>query len=201
MFAHSGVPSSVRIHSALARRHCRRRTRCASSATYLRYRPADAALAEAAYVKFWGYTLKAIYLSEEGGALKLVSGDRPVPTPASEQLLIRVAAAGVTPTELLWYPTTHTQQGGVRDQAIPGHEFSGVVAAVGQDVHRFAVGDEIYGMNDWFADGATAEFCLAVSSGIARKPSKLSHAEAAAVPIAALTAWQGPVLTWKAEGR
>ena len=45
--------------------------------------------------------------------------------------------------------------------AIPGHEFSGVVAAVGADVSGVAVGDEVYGMNDWFGDGATAEYCLA----------------------------------------
>ena len=39
---------------------------------------------------------------------------------------------------------------------VPGHEFSGVIAAIGKDVHGFEVGDEVYGMNDWFADGATA---------------------------------------------
>jgi NADPH:quinone reductase-like Zn-dependent oxidoreductase len=72
-----------------------------------------------------------------------------------------------------------------------GHEFSGVVAALGKGVHDFNVGDEIYGMNNWFADGATAEFCLTLPQSIALKPKTLTHELAATVPIGALTAWQG----------
>jgi NADPH:quinone reductase-like Zn-dependent oxidoreductase len=53
------------------------------------------------------------------------------------------------------------------------------------------VGQEIYGLNDWFADGATAEFCLTTPQNIAAKPAMLSHEAAATVPIGALTAWQG----------
>jgi NADPH:quinone reductase-like Zn-dependent oxidoreductase len=55
------------------------------------------------------------------------------PQPACDELLIRVHAAGVTPTELLWYPTTHIKSGEKRSRAIPGHEFSGAVAAMGSD--------------------------------------------------------------------
>jgi NADPH:quinone reductase-like Zn-dependent oxidoreductase len=106
-------------------------------------------------------------------------------------MLIQVRAAGVTPTELIWYPTTHTKSGTARIRAIPGHEFSGVIAAIGKDVHGFKVGDEVYGMNDWFANGATAEFCITRPENIARKPASLSHEAAASVPIGALTAWQG----------
>jgi NADPH:quinone reductase-like Zn-dependent oxidoreductase len=78
-----------------------------------------------------------------------------------------------------------------RTGAVPGHEFSGVIAAVGEGVVDFRVGQEIYGMNDWFEDGATAEFCVTPASSIADKPQKLTHVEAASVPIGALTAWQG----------
>jgi NADPH:quinone reductase-like Zn-dependent oxidoreductase len=53
------------------------------------------------------------------------------------------------------------------------------------------VGDAVFGLNDWFADGPTAEYCIADTTGIAHKPETLTHAEAAAVPIGALTAWQG----------
>jgi NADPH:quinone reductase-like Zn-dependent oxidoreductase len=74
---------------------------------------------------------------------------------------------------------------------VPGHEFSGIITALGKGVSDFSVADEIYGMNDWFADGATAEFCLAQSQYIAPKPKSLSHELAATVPIGALTAWQG----------
>jgi NADPH:quinone reductase-like Zn-dependent oxidoreductase len=113
------------------------------------------------------------------------------PQPSGDELLIRVHAAGVTPTELLWYPTTHIKSGEKRSRAIPGHEFSGVVAAVGSDVRGVTIGEEIYGMNDWFADGATAEYCVTKPQWVAAKPARMTHAEAASVPISALTAWQG----------
>ncbi|HEY5895130.1 MAG TPA: NADP-dependent oxidoreductase [Chthoniobacterales bacterium] len=121
----------------------------------------------------------------------LLQGTAPVPTPRSGELLVRVHAAGVTPTELLWYPTTHALDGSARTGAIPGHEFSGVVEGAGADVDPFWIGREVFGMNDWFADGASAEYCLTVPASVAEKPSRLTHAEAASVPIGALTAWQG----------
>jgi len=114
------------------------------------------------------------------------------PTPGPGELLIRVQAAGVTPTELLWYPTTHRKSGEPRRHAVPGHEFSGSVAGVGADIHaHYEVGQEVFGMNDWFADGATAEFCCAPPTAIVPKPARLTHIEAASLPIGALTAWQG----------
>src|SRR4051812_20026021 len=107
------------------------------------------------------------------------------------EILVRVHAAGVTPTELLWSTTTHTKSGTARVGTVPGHEFSGVIEAIGSDVRGFEVGDEVYGMNDWFANGATAEFCVTQPQNVARKPATLSHEAAASVPIGALTAWQG----------
>ena len=84
-------------------------------------------------------------------------------------------------------------------RTVPGHEFSGVITAIGKDVQGFEVGDEVYGMNDWFADGATAEFCIALPQNIARKPATLSHEAAASVPIGALTSWQGLIDRAKLE--
>ena len=127
--------------------------------------------------------------SEDGQVLR--EAEVAQPTAGRGELLIRVYAAGVTPTELVWYPTTHTKSGQERRGAIPGHEFSGVVAEIGAGVDGFSVGQEVYGMNDWFAEGATAEYCLAQPSGIAPKPTGLTHEEAATVPIGALTAMQG----------
>ena len=121
----------------------------------------------------------------------LIGGTALVPEPKADEILVRIYAAGVTPTELMWYPTTHTKAGGPRLDAIPGHEFSGVVERVGTAIDTNWIGREVYGMNDWFADGATAEYCISTISSVAAKPSRLSHAEAAAVPIGALTAWQG----------
>lgn len=122
---------------------------------------------------------------------QLAQSEAPQPYPGSGEVLVRVRAAGVTPTELQWYPTTHTREGTPRIGAIPGHEFSGIVVAAGDEVDPAIVGREVYGMNDWFAEGATAEFCLTQPQWIAPKPSTISHELASTVPISALTAWQG----------
>jgi NADPH:quinone reductase-like Zn-dependent oxidoreductase len=121
----------------------------------------------------------------------LIPAELPKPEPGADEILVHVRASGVTPTELLWYPTTHTKDGTVRTGAVPGHEFSGVIAALGKEVRGFKVGDEVFGMNDWFSDGATAEFCLTLPQNIGWKPATLNHEAAATVPIGALTAWQG----------
>ena len=121
----------------------------------------------------------------------LIAVELPQPQPAAGEVLIRVHAAGVTPTELGWYPTTQAKDGTPRKGAVPGHEFSGVIAALGNHTSGFEVGQEVYGLNDWFADGATADFCVTQSTSIAPKPTTLTHEEAATVPIGALTAWQG----------
>ena len=129
----------------------------------------------------------------------LIPTELPNPVPALDEVLVHVHAAGVTPTEFLWYPTTHTKSGTPRAGAVPGHEFSGVVTAIGQDVRDLKVGDEVYGMNDWFAEGATAEFCITLPQNVAVKPATLSHEAAASAPIAALTAWQGLIDRAKLE--
>lgn len=135
--------------------------------------------------------MKVMRLADSAEGPRLVEGDAPRPQAGPGELLIRVYAAGVTPTELLWYPTSHDKNGEPRRNAVPGHEFSGVVAAVGEGAAGFDIGEEIYGMSDWFSDGAMAEYCVATPSSVSPKPSLLTHVEAASVPIAALTAWQG----------
>src|SRR5258708_34140044 len=135
--------------------------------------------------------MKAFRLSQISGKQVLIDATVPRPQPGRGELLIRIFAAGVTPTELLWYPTTHTKAGETRSGAIPGHEFSGVIEQTGEDAGAAAAGDIVFGMNDWFADGATAEYCLAPYSAVAPKPRSLTHAEAPTVPISALTPWQG----------
>jgi NADPH:quinone reductase-like Zn-dependent oxidoreductase len=138
--------------------------------------------------------MRAMRLSKlQAGVAEFVAAEVPQPKPAAGEVLVRVHAAGVTPSELIWSPTTQTKDGAPRTGAIPAHEFSGVIAELGPDVRDFQPGQEIYGMNDWYADGALAEYCIAKPSDIAPKPATISHAEAATVPIAALTAWQGLV--------
>jgi NADPH:quinone reductase-like Zn-dependent oxidoreductase len=136
--------------------------------------------------------MRAMRLSKvEAGKAEFVAAEVPQPKPAAGEVLIRVHAAGVTATEVIWYPTTHAKDGSPRTNSILSHEFSGVIAEIGSDVHNFQVGQEIYGVNDWFGDGALAEYCVATPAEIAPKPAKISHPEAATVPISALTAWQG----------
>ena len=134
--------------------------------------------------------MKAMQVNDAKQGAVLIAVEMPRPEPCPDEILIHVRAAGVTPTELLWSTTTQTKEGAARTGAVPGHEFSGVVAALGANVRSFEVGDEVYGMNDWFADGATAEFCVTLPQNIAKKPATLNHETAGTVPIAALTAWQ-----------
>src|SRR5262247_445379 len=135
--------------------------------------------------------MRTMRLSEAADGPVLIEEHVPKPQPGRGELLVRVYAAGVTPTELLWYPTTHAKNGERRSHAVPGHEFSGVIAAVGEETAGFAIGQEVYGMNDWFSDGAMAEYCLTQPTSVAHKPPRLTHVEAASVPIGGLTAWQG----------
>jgi NADPH:quinone reductase-like Zn-dependent oxidoreductase len=136
--------------------------------------------------------MKAIRVHARGGLESLRFEDAPTPRPGPGEMLVRVRAAAVTPTELLWAPTWTTRDGGARPlPVIPGHEFSGDVAALGEGVTAVGVGEPVYGMNDWFGDGAQAEYCLARPADVARKPASIDHAHAAVTPISDLTAWQG----------
>ncbi|ADV82952.1 NADP-dependent oxidoreductase [Terriglobus saanensis] len=135
--------------------------------------------------------MKAMQVNSPASDPTLFPVEVPQPIPGDGEVLIRVYAAGVTPTELLWYPTSHTRTGEPRVGAIPGHEFSGAISAFGKDVQAFHVEQPVFGMNDWFSEGATAEFCLTRPENITAKPASLTHESAATVPIGALTAWQG----------
>jgi NADPH:quinone reductase-like Zn-dependent oxidoreductase len=140
--------------------------------------------------------VKSLHFNDSVQSPALIEEDVPQPKPGAGEVLVRVQAAGVTPTELIWYPASHTKSGEKRTGAVPVHEFSGTIAeigggVIGGGVAGLAIGQEIYGMNDWFADGALAEYCLTQPDWIAPKPRSLDHVEAASVPIGALTAWQG----------
>jgi len=136
--------------------------------------------------------MKAIRLHARGGPEAFAYEEAPQPRPGEGEVLVRVHAAAVTPTELAWVPTWTTRTGEPRSfPIIPGHEFSGEVAAVGGGVTDLAAGDLVYGLNDWFRDGAQAEYCVARAAEVARKPRSVDHVAAAVTPISALTAWQG----------
>jgi NADPH:quinone reductase-like Zn-dependent oxidoreductase len=105
-------------------------------------------------------------------------------------VLVKVAACGITHNELDW-PIWTCRAGHRRSSVIPGHEVSGVVAAVGFGTAWFDVGDEVFGLADQLRDGAAAEYVAVEARNVALKPRTVDHVHAAAVPRAGLTAWQG----------
>ncbi|MFD6454942.1 NADP-dependent oxidoreductase [Nocardia sp. NPDC055165] len=136
--------------------------------------------------------MRAIGQDTFGGpeVLRVIEVDKPSPGPA--EVLIRVHAAGVNPTD-----SWHRATGGLLGAIAPlGWDVSGVVEAVGVGVTLFAPGDEVFGMpRQPRAAGAYAEYVTAPARHLARKPSNLTHVEAAALPLVALTAWQALVDT------
>jgi NADPH:quinone reductase-like Zn-dependent oxidoreductase len=115
-----------------------------------------------------------------------------VPVPAAGEVLLAVRAAAITFDELTW-EETWTRDGVSRTPVIPSHEVSGVVAEIAPGVQDFAPGDEVYGLIEFDRDGAAADFVTVPESGLATKPSTVSHAAAAALPLAGLTALQALV--------
>jgi NADPH:quinone reductase-like Zn-dependent oxidoreductase len=113
------------------------------------------------------------------------------PTPADDEVLVRVRAASVNPAD--WYAVAgrpyvgRVAMGlrGPRERRV-GTDFAGVVEAVGKDVTRFEPGDDVFGGRT----GALAEY-VCVRNAVARKPANITFEQAAAVPVAGITALQG----------
>lgn len=133
----------------------------------------------------------AIQILAKGGAEQLGLVDVARPKIGAGELLVKVSAAGISPNEFEWGNTWHTPDGEERVRPIPGHEFSGTVEAVSEDVAGFSPGDEVFGLTDFFRDGCEAEYTRVLPSEISFKPKTLEHAAAASLPLDALTAWQG----------
>jgi NADPH:quinone reductase-like Zn-dependent oxidoreductase len=134
--------------------------------------------------------MKAIRIHEPKGISGLVHEDVPDATPSACDVLIKVAACGITHTELNW-PVWACRAGHPRTTIIPGSEVSGVVAALGYGTAGFAVGDEVYGLPDQYRDGSAAEYVAVEARNVALKPQSIDHIGAATVPRAGLTSWQG----------
>jgi NADPH:quinone reductase-like Zn-dependent oxidoreductase len=141
------------------------------------------------------YTMRAVTIREFGGPEVLTVERAARPEPLPTEVLVRVHAAGINPVD--W--KTREGQGVAGLQTLPlilGWDVSGVVEQVGFGVTTLKAGDEVYGM-PWFprTAGGYAEYVTAPARQWARKPATLDHVHAAAVPLAALTAWQTVVDT------
>ncbi len=133
--------------------------------------------------------MKAIRTREPTGIGGLSYEEAPDPTPMVGDVLVKVAACGITHNELDW-PLRTCRNGHPRDPIIPGQEVSGVVAALGPGTAGIAVGDEVFGLTDPYRDAAAAEYVAVEARNVAPKPRTVDHVHAAAVPRAGLTAWQ-----------
>ncbi len=132
--------------------------------------------------------MRAARIHRFGPPSVIVIEDVPRPVPGDGEILVHVAAAGVGPWDAL------IREGKSKVSPPPpltlGSDLSGVVEAMGPGVTGFNSGDEVYGVTNPQFIGAYAEYALASSGMVARKPARLSHVEAASVPVVAVTAWQ-----------
>ncbi len=132
--------------------------------------------------------MKAIRIHAAGGPENLCWEETPGPVTAEGELAVRIRAAGVNPVDAKIragkFSRFHAQW-----PAVLGRDFSGTVVHLGSAMSEFMIGDEVFGMLD-YERGTYAEQSVASAREIARKPAALSHGQAAALPVAGLTAWQ-----------
>ena len=132
--------------------------------------------------------MKAATISNYNAAIEITEIDKP--SLNSDSVLIRVHAAGLNPIDDIL-------RSGVMKEAMPlsfphimGFDVAGQVIEVGKDVRNFNVGDAVFARPNQGDAGAIAEFARVKESEVALKPTNLSYAQAASVPLAGLTAWQ-----------
>lgn len=134
--------------------------------------------------------MKAAFIRRYGGNQVVELGELPALQAGPGELLVEVHAASVNPVDF-------KIRDGMLKMIVPfgfplilGNDLSGVVKAVGAGVTRFRPGDAVFARMDKRRIGAFAEFAVVAEADVAAKPANLTHIEAAAVPLAGLTAWQ-----------
>ncbi len=143
--------------------------------------------------------MKVVVIKQYGGAEVLKIIDTEIPSVGTGDILVNVKASSVNPVD--W----KVRKGMLR--FLPGQKFpkmlggdlSGEVVEVGQDVSGFRAGDEVYGMISAVKGGAYAEYAIVTNNQIVHKPTTISFTEAAAISLAALTAYQSLVRLGKLE--
>ena len=133
--------------------------------------------------------MRAVVLDQFGSSDVLtLRDDVDTPEPGPGEVLVRVHATSVNPVDTK--VRQHGEQYGVEPPAILGYDVSGVVEGVGDGVEDLVTGDEVFYTPEVNASGAYAEYHVADAGIVVVKPADLSHEEAAAIPLAACTAWQ-----------
>jgi NADPH:quinone reductase-like Zn-dependent oxidoreductase len=135
-------------------------------------------------------TMKAVRVHEYGGPEVLKYEDAPRPQAGPGEVLIRVHASSVNPVD--WKVRAGYMQQMIKYKLpmIPGWDVSGVVEAIGSGATRLKAGEIVYCLADLSRDGSYADYVVVKESVVALKPKSIDHTTAAAIPLAALTAWQ-----------
>jgi len=134
--------------------------------------------------------MKTVIINKYGDAQVLEIADLPKPTISKGELLIRNKATSVNPVDWKVRRGDLKFLTGKSFPKILGGDFSGIVAEKGSEVTKFKEGDEVYGMVNAFKGGAYAEYVKVKPRNVTLKPESLSHIQAAAIPLAGLTAYQ-----------
>ncbi|RAO24713.1 NADPH:quinone reductase [Micromonospora noduli] len=135
--------------------------------------------------------MHAIRMHEYGGPEVLRYEEAPVPVPGSGEVLIKVAGTSFNPADAVIRAGVLHHSHPVRMPHIPGTDVAGTIVELGPGVTGHAVGDRVIAALPRPADGATGEFTLALAAMVVPAPTSIPLADAAALPIAGLTAWQG----------
>ena len=136
--------------------------------------------------------MKAIVVTDEAvGTAGMALVERPEPSAAINDVVVRVHASGFVPTEMAWPSTWTDRAGRDRTPSIPGHELAGVVSALGYGTTGLSVGQRVFGIADWHRDGTLAEYVAVEARNLAPLPGDVDFTVGASLPISGLTAWQG----------
>jgi NADPH:quinone reductase-like Zn-dependent oxidoreductase len=136
--------------------------------------------------------MKAIVVTDQAAGtagMKLV--ERPEPQAAINDVVVQVHASGFVGTELTWPSTWTDRLNGDRTPTIPGHELAGVVTALGYGTTGLSIGQRVFGLTDWYRDGALAKYVAVEARNLAPLPGDVDFTVGASLPISGLTAWQG----------
>jgi NADPH:quinone reductase-like Zn-dependent oxidoreductase len=117
--------------------------------------------------------------------------ERPEPQAAINDVVVEVHAAGFTGDELTWPASWTDRAGRDRTPSIPGHELAGVVTSLGYGTTGLSIGQRVFGLTDWYRDGALAEYVAVEARNLAPLPGDVDFTVGAALVMSGLTAWQG----------
>lgn len=138
-------------------------------------------------------TMKAIFIEKFGGPEELKIGRLKIPMPEANEVQIKIVCSAVNPVDWKIRSGLLQQRMPHHFPLIPGWDAAGIISAIGSDIKKFKIGDEVFAYCKKSAkqDGTYAEYiCVNAENHVARKPQNLSFAQAAAIPLAGLTAWQ-----------